>query len=151
MLRLSTGLRSAMMYDGGIISMFNRGRIYVYGNTPPLTADEPPGASPLAIISEEGVTPTPGGAVAGGLQFFFAGDAYITHYGNWVLKGLGTGSPVWWRLQWYPPDDDSFSFYYPRMDGTVGESLFQIPDAVIPDTEVQNCEFHLHFTQAAGG
>jgi hypothetical protein len=148
MAKFSTGLRTAMLYNAGIMSMFNRGRIYLYANEPPLTADEPPGASPIGVVCEGGTIPVPG-EFAGGLQFEIVGPAYLRHLGNWVLKGLGTGVPLWWRMQWNPPDNGAFSLYYPRMDGLVGESLFNLPESIVPATTTPNCEFHMHFVQPA--
>lgn len=150
MAKFSTGLRSAMMYNAGIAAMMNRGRVYLYANAPPLTADEPPGAAPIAVISEDGTTPEPGN-LEGGLQFALAGPAYLTHSGNWVLKGLGVGVPLWWRMQWNPPDDNLFSLYYPRIDGAIGESLLQVPASITLATNAPNCEFHMYFIQHAGG
>lgn len=122
-IRLSSGLRTAMVTDYGLAIMMNRGHIRIYDGVQPQSADDAPNGTLLGVVCEDGITPTPG-SINGGLQFSLEGPGRLGKFGNWVLKGLAAGTPTWWRFVWNAPDDSDYSDYYPRIDGGVGESLF---------------------------
>lgn len=114
-----------MVWSYGLALMMNYGHIRVYGGAAqPLDADYPPAGNLLGLVCSDGVTPIPD-ATAGGLQLALTGHGKLGMAGdNWVLKGLASGTPTWWRFVWNAYDDETTSDYYPRIDGAVGESLF---------------------------
>lgn len=123
MISISSGLRSAMVTNYGLGVMMQYGHIRVYSGPQPPSADYPPTGTLLGIVSTDGVTPLPG-VFAGGLAFAGGLDAgSLVMSGNWVLKGVAEGVPGWWRFVWNDTDNDSFSTYYPRIDGAEGDSF----------------------------
>ena len=144
MIRLSTGLRAALLWDAGLRQMMWRGVIEIYTGAQPATADAAPTGTLLGRITEDGDAFTPGSST-GGLQTEEKTITSIQHTGNWVLNGVGTGTPGWWRFVWNLNDTGAVSLYYPRIDGAVGESLLNMPTTISPATEIENVEFNFYF------
>jgi hypothetical protein len=145
--RLSSGLRSAMMDYYGLQAMMRYGHIRVYTGSQPATADSAATGTLLGIVSQDGLTPIPN-ELAGGLQFqagYLAGS--LTKSGDWVLTGVATGTPGWWRFQWNGADDGSESTTLPRIDGAVDESLFLGTDTITIYTGVPIQSFNMVFPQ----
>lgn len=135
-IRVSSGLRSAMVWSQGIASVMHLGHIRVYGGADqPVTADRPPTGTLLGFVSTDGVVPLAGQS-AGGLQFSLSAPGTLSKFGNWVLKGSATGTITWWRFVWNAMDPGELSDYYPRIDGAVGESLFLESNEVTTTTEL---------------
>jgi hypothetical protein len=138
MIRLSTGLQIAVMGLYGFQSMMNFGVIEVRSGSQPATADGFPTGTLLARVTHEGDPFVPG--VSGGLEI--GNDSgVLAKVGNWRLQGVASGTAGWWRWKWNAPDDDSFSLYYPRVDGAVGESFILGDTAITPATDTEITEF----------
>lgn len=142
MIQLSSGLRGAMLWDSGLRLMMWRGRINVYSGPQPQSADLAPTGTLLGYITEDGTAWVPG-AEAGGLRTDGVGMTHLVHVGDWVLKGVASGTPGWWRFVWNDNDSGLDSPNLPRIDGVVGESLFNLPSVINASTEVSGVEFNL--------
>jgi hypothetical protein len=144
MIRLSSGLRAAMLWDAGLRAMMWRGTIHIYTGTQPASADMAPTGTLIGRITEDGAGFV-AGAISGGLRTKAKTLTSIQDDGNWVVKGVTTGQPGWWRFKWNGLDTDDDDLYSPRIDGTVGESLFNLPEQLFATTEIQNVEFNFYF------
>lgn len=143
MIRLSSGLRTSMITEHGLRSMMNFGRILLFTGDQPASADAAQTGTRVAMITTDALTPVPGDIV-GGLQLaqgYTAGT--LEKYGNWVLKGSGTGTIGWWRFVWNSVDDGTASAYLPRIDGSFGDSFSLMDRNVLPSTQVQIDNFVL--------
>jgi hypothetical protein len=124
MARLSTGLRNALVNSFGLGSMMNAGIIRVYGGVLPTTPDNPPNTLELGRITTEGKVWLPGDLSTGaGLLLAFSPPGALVNLGEWRLKGLTTGTAVWYRWNWMDADNGQFSLTLPRIDGRVGSEL----------------------------
>ncbi|ABM32299.1 hypothetical protein QRO11_15330 [Paracidovorax citrulli] len=143
-IRLSSGLRRAIVTNYGLGSMLQYGHIRIYSGSQPRTADEAPPGVLLAIVSADGVTPVPG-TPTGGLGVAGGDDpGALVKAGNWVIRGVANGIPGWWRfVGGAERDPDTFSDYFPRMDGAVGESLLLGMDSITTDTNRAVALFNL--------
>lgn len=122
-IRLSSGLRDAMVGQYGLTAMLQYGHIRLYGGaSQPASADEPPAGILLGRVSTDGLTPTPGSAT-GGLVLWPDGPGRLKDTGDWLLRATANGVPTWWRFVWNAVDNGEFSDTMPRIDGAVGESL----------------------------
>ena len=144
MIRLSSGLRASMLWTWGLNALLEGGHIRVYSGPQPATADAPPSGQLLGYISTDGLLPQPG-QPPGGLHFTLESRAVLVNHGTWILTGTATGEAGWWRLVWNAPDPGTHSDYYPRIDGTVGES-FRLADTLItPATRTPVTRFQIVF------
>lgn len=146
-IRLSTGLRNAMMAYYGLQAMLRYGHVRVFTGGQPGSADMAETGTLIGIVSQDGLTPIPN-ELQGGLQFetgYAAGS--LTKSGDWVLKGIANGTPGWWRFVWNGPDDGSGSLVLPRIDGAIDESLFLGTSTVTPYTGVSIQSFNMVFPQ----
>lgn len=145
-IRVSTGLRASLLSDYGLTAMMNYGVIEIYSGTQPDTASLAPTGTLLARITQNG-TAFIASTTTGGLQLELAVTGGLTFTGVWRLKGVATGTAGWWRWKWNAPDDDSDSSYYPRMDGTLGESLILEDPSITPITDVVINDFNVNFME----
>jgi hypothetical protein len=122
MIRLSSGLRNALATSYGLSVMLAYGHIQVFTGTQPDTADNTPTGTLLGIVCTDGITPVVGDS-AGGLEMQLTSPGVLQQHGNWTLKVAVTGVAGWWRFVWAAHDDGSASLFYPRIDGSVGDSL----------------------------
>lgn len=142
-IRVSSGLRSSMVWSYGINTMMDYGHIRIYGGAEqPISADNPPTGDLLGFVSTDGLTPIPG-EDAGGLRMSLVAPGTLGKSGDWVLKGTATGTVMWWRFVWNLLDPGEISDYYPRIDGAVGESLFLTTDQITPSTGIPIAGFTL--------
>jgi hypothetical protein len=146
MIKLSTALRGAMVGDYGLRAMMYRGRILVYSGEQPPNADNAPNGTLLARITQEGLTAVPGSQV-GGLLLTPSPSTptLITHEGNWVLKGVAAGTPGWWRFVWNLNDPGTASPSFPRIDGSVADTVVNLPSSVTGSTEISGVQFNLFY------
>lgn len=145
MIRLSSGLRTSIITNYGLGMLMQLGRIYLYDGPQPEYADAAPTSVKLAVVCQDGIIPA-ANVDAGGLQLRGGPDAgTLINDGTWVLKGLATGTPLWWRFVWNGEDNEAASSYYPRIDGQVGESLVLSAATVGPATAVPISSFFLVF------
>jgi hypothetical protein len=138
-IRISTGLRNAVLGEYGVSAMMNLGVIEVYTGVQPFAPDEPPSGTLVAIVTNNGDSFVPGGAV-GALSLKEVTTGALEKSGTWRLKGVNVGVAGWWRWMWNATDTRESSQYFPRMDGMVGESLIlQYPDiTATTDIEVES-------------
>lgn len=132
-IRLSSGLRDAVISNWGLGAAMSGGHIQIYTGTQPASADQPPTGTLLARITQDGV-PAPG---AGGLKMQLgtnAGD--LANLGAWVMRGLADGAPGWWRFVAEPADAGQITTELCRIDGAVGESVQGMPSLITPATNL---------------
>lgn len=114
MLLVSTGFKKAILGPSAFADIFAGGQIRLFAGTRPATADSAEPATPLAVIERAGANK--------GLQFYLFDQYVINKPGDkWRLRGLGSGTVVWWRLVG-AADDGQASFSQPRIDGDIGST-----------------------------
>jgi hypothetical protein len=150
MIRLSTGLALSMLGNYGMSAMMNYGRIEVYSGEQPLSPNLPPSSTNstlLASVTTDGLPFVMGfGAGTGALELTQDTDGVVKKVGEWLLWGMSeSGVAQWWRWRWNSFDDNAESFYYPRMDGAVGESLILENTSIVPATNVAIRNFSVQF------
>ena len=126
-IRLSSGLRDAVISNYGLGAMLFRGHIQIYTGEQPASADMPPSGTLLATVTQDGKA-APGD---GGLQMKLgptAGD--LVHSGAWVLKGVASGVPGWWRMVGPHADAGELSTFFARLDGSVPEGVQDMPPLI---------------------
>lgn len=135
--RFSTGLRDAMAVNYGLGAMMNSGIIRVYAGARPATPDLAPGSMELGRITTEGKVFIPvTDPNEAGLRLSFVSPGTLINQGSWRLKGVATGTAVWWRWNWHNADSNAFSTTLPRVDGLVGTDLVLTTNAILPSTDV---------------
>jgi len=145
MIKLSSGLRNAMVTQYGLQAMLNYGRIYVYSGTQPNSADDAPTGTLLGFISDSGDIPQPG-FITGGLIIAEGENAgSLEKSGTWVLTGVASGVIGWWRFVWNLHDSNTFSETMPRIDGAFGDSFTMADGFVSPATSTPIANFYLEF------
>ena len=137
MIRLSTGLRNAIAGNDGLGAMMNGGIIRVFSGTQPASPDLSPGSTELARITTEGKTfysvTDPEGA---GLIVAVVSPGALISVGEWRMKGIAVGTAGWFRWCWSQVDPLTESSFYPRIDGTIGESFALGDTSITMDTDV---------------
>jgi len=119
-----------MIGNYGLGLMMQYGHIRIFSGMQPATADFAQAGTLLARVTQDGIAPVPG-VEAGGLQFTMGYEpGEIMHDGDWVMTGIASGTPGWWRFVWNGEDDGGDSLFLPRIDGAVGESLRGAPSSV---------------------
>lgn len=139
MIKLSTGLKTAVMGVYGFRSMMNLGVIEVRSGAQPVMADDAPSGTLLARITQGGAEFVPG--VSGGLEIQNVAGT-LHKVGEWRLVGVASGVAGWWRWKWNAADDDGVSAFYPRVDGAAGESLVLTAAEIAPATDIEIVEFN---------
>ena len=145
-LRVSHGLRSALLGSWGLTSMMDYGVIELYSGEQPSSASLSPTGTLLGRITTNGDSFTPGSAT-GALKLIQDDDGGLTKSGVWRLVGVANGTAGWWRWKWNLPDDNSNSLYYPRMDGAVGESLTLGTVDITTLTDVEITGFYVNILE----
>lgn len=144
MVKISTGLASALLGDYGLSRMMNRGVIDIYSGSPPEYAHFAPPGTWLGRITTNGLVFVPGNPT-NGLVLDRSERGVLKDSGDWVLKGVANGTAGWWRWKWYQNDPNTTDPYYPRVDGAVGDSLFLNTTTITPSTSVPIDRFYLTF------
>lgn len=145
-IRISSGLRAALLSDYGLSAMMAYGAIDVYSGTQPESASQAPTGVLLGTVTQDGLPFQPNTTI-GGLQIGLSEGGGLGLVGVWRLKGVAAGTAGWWRWRWNSPDDNQDSFYYPRVDGSYGESLLLASSAITPATDVVISEFYVNFME----
>lgn len=145
MVKVSTGLAVSMLGNYGLTAMMNYGYINIYSGEQPTSPDLPPTGDLLGRITTDGNAFIVGASVGGALELQQDEQGVVSAQGNWVLTGLADGTAGWWRWYWNSFDDQVQSFYYPRVDGTVGESLILADTAITTATSVAIDSFVVQF------
>lgn len=139
-IRLSSGLRDAVISNFGLGAMLYGGHIQVYSGPQPSSPDLPHPGTLLARITQDGAA-VPG---AGGLLLqlgTYPGE--LRNNGPWVLKGIASGTPGSWRFVGAPADAGQLSATLARLDGAVGESVQDMPPFITPATNLTLAGFLL--------
>jgi hypothetical protein len=145
-IRLSAGLQASLLSEFGLRSMLNYGVIEVYSGEQPSTASMAPNGTLLARVTEDGLDFT-AGETTGGLRVQYSAESGgLVKLGTWRLRGVTDGAPGWWRWKWNAADDDSLSFFLPRLDGSVGESLVLGINQIAPSTNIEIADFLVAFS-----
>lgn len=133
MLKFSSGLLLAIMGTIGFAGAMQGGVVRIFSGPRPDSADDaiPGGATEIARITTEGRVFYPGADTEGaGLQFSLGAGGVLRNGGVWMLRGIATGTPSWFRMNWSGADANESSAYLPRVDGDVGMTEFY--DLVLP-------------------
>jgi len=119
-LKLSTGLRDALLGTDSLKGILDYGVIKIFGGTPPSTADGDDTTFTLLVeITTDGLDVTPG-ATTNGLVFAApSGGTIAKSADNWSGAAVATGTASWFRL--YDNDVNmGSSSTAARLQGTVG-------------------------------
>lgn len=131
MIKLSTGLRNALISNYGLGIMMNGGVIKLYDGTMPSTPDNPPDANELGFITTGGkLFYPPNDPNEAGLYLEALSPGGLINSGEWRLRGTASGTVTWWRWYWSGEETEAFSTFYPRVDGDV------ITDLDLTDNEI---------------
>lgn len=122
MVNISTGLKAALLTSSGLASLMEFGTIELYTGFQPPSADYEPTGLLVGRITHQGnrfsIEDT-----EGGLRLDLSMPGRLMDDGNWVVRGVRSGTVGWWRWRWRDFDSGDASNYYPRLDGAAGESL----------------------------
>lgn len=120
-MKLSTGLRNALLDTASFKQIFDGGVIKVFGGTPPATADDAEGTGQVLLtITKAGVT-FEAGNVSTGISFGSATNGTLSKNPNETWNGVvsQSGTATWFRIY-----DNSYttgeSTTAKRIQGTVG-------------------------------
>lgn len=143
-IRMSSGLRTALMADTGMAAAMQDGYILIYSGPQPEIPDKAPTGSLLGHITTNGSPPPslPAG-FAGSLRFYADRPGSLINRGDWVISGLRAGKPGWWRFVTYDDRGGTSSKAY-RIDGSVGES-FDVAADMYPFMHLRIMGFTLSF------
>lgn len=145
-IRISTGLRAALLSDYGLKAMMNYGVIAIYSGAQPSSASSAPTGTLLGHVTQNGTAFQPN-TTTGGLQVDLLTTGGLGMVGTWRLKGVATGDVGWWRWKWNAVDDDSDSIYFPRMDGAYNESLTLAAGTITAATNVVIDDFYVNIME----
>lgn len=121
-LKISTGLRTAMMGTSGFAEVFANGIIEIYTGAQPATADAATTGTLLGTVTLEGGAFTPGTATNGLTWATPANGAVTKSTDLWQFIGVATGTAGWFRLKGNALDNNALSTTLPRLDGSIGSS-----------------------------
>ena len=118
--KLSTGLRNALLGQDGMSKIFTGGVIELRSGVQPVTADAAPTGTLLGVVTVNGQAWIAGNP-ANGLVFAAPNGGVLTkNSDHWMMFGLAAGTIGWWRLITNAPDDGSASTTLRRIDGSAG-------------------------------
>ena len=143
--RLSTGLAASMLGSYGLQAMMNYGRIEVYDGDQPISPDLPATGTKLADITTDGLAFVVGSTGGGALELEQSSSGVLGLVGTWTLTGIAEGTAGWWRWRWNAFDDGEQTFYFPRVDGLVGESLILVDPDITAITSETIESFNVQF------
>lgn len=134
MITVSTKFKELILGPNSFASIFNGGRILVYGGEQPAHADLAVLTPVLAEITTNGTAWAPYGP--GGLTFALDGMwVYKNPSVSWKLKCVNSGVATWFRLVGPAVDDGAGSTTHPRIDGSV--SAEPPAELVLPSTTLE--------------
>lgn len=145
-IRLSPGLRAALLTDYGLRAMLNYGAIEVYSGSQPIAASAAPTGTLLGTVTTGGVPFVPG-TLTGALEVEYDAVDGLVAVGDWRLKGVTNGIAGWWRWRWNSVDPGTDSQFYPRMDGAFGESLWLPSSSITAATNVPINSFKVNILE----
>lgn len=142
MIKLSSGLRTAILNQWGMRIMMNLGVIDIYSSPRPDFADQAPTGTLLARVTTNGDSFVPHQGT-NGLVLLQRPDGSLIDSGNWYITGITQGAADWWRWKWAEHDPDTYNGFYPRVDGDVGEALIMPTYTITPGLKTKIDEFNL--------
>lgn len=122
-IRLSTGLRNAMLDTTGMAGALENGVIYIYSGAQPLSADNAVSGTLLGKVTVDGGA-FAFGSPTNGLNFDAPVAGVITKAvaEDWKFDGIVDGTAGWFRFMGNATDALGSSTTLPRIDGSVGTS-----------------------------
>ncbi len=122
-IRLSTGLRNAMLDTTGFAGALLNGVIYIYSGAQPLSADNAVSGTLLGKVTVDGGAFSFGTAT-NGLNFDapVAGVISKAAAEDWKFDGIADGTAGWYRFMGNVSDALGSSTTLARLDGSVGTS-----------------------------
>jgi hypothetical protein len=100
-IRMSTGLKNAVLFSSPLISALSFGAIEIYTGSQPASANDAPTGTLLGMITRDGLTWTEGNT-QGGLTFTAVpGLSYLIKPSSqtWTLTVTTGGTAGWWRFR----------------------------------------------------
>ena len=124
-IRLSSGLRDAVITNYGLGRSLQLGHIRLYTGPQPASADSAATGTLVGVVTTDGLVVQTGESPASGLRFSFGRNAgELTSNGEWMVRAVGAEAPGWWRFVGRVADDDAASTTLVRLDGlVVGDGL----------------------------
>lgn len=118
--RLSTGLRNALLGQDGMSKIFNGGVIELRSGTQPVSADAAATGTLLGVLTVNGQAWIAGNP-ANGLVFAAPAAGVLSkNSDHWMMFGLAVGNIGWFRLITNDGDDGAASSTLCRIDGSAG-------------------------------
>lgn len=123
MLRLSTGMRDALLGTQSFKDIFMDGVIYIYSGSQPSSADSAVLGTLLGKVTLDANSFTFGNS-ANGLEFDTPSNGEISKASgdNWQFEGITDGVAGWGRLMGNANDDLGQSESLPRLDFSIGRT-----------------------------
>ena len=122
-IRLSTGLRNALIgTGGGLAAVFANGIIEIYSGAQPASADSATTGTLLGTVTKDAGAFTPGSATNGLTWAAAAAGAVTKSTDNWQFTGVAAGTAGWFRLKGNAVDAGALSTTLPRLDGSIANS-----------------------------
>lgn len=120
-IRLSTGLRNALLDTGSFKSTFADGVIYIYSGAQPAGADSAVSGTLLGIVTVNAGA-FAFGSPTNGLEFDTASSGTLVKAAaeTWQFAGITNGTAGWFRLMGNATDSLGASTTLPRLDGSIG-------------------------------
>ena len=135
-IRLSSGLRDAVITNYGLGRSLQLGHIRFYTGNQPASADAAATGALVGVVTASGLPVPTGQDSNAGLRFALGrGAGTLTSLGDWVVRVMAPTPPGWWRFVGAHPDDGAQSTYFARLDGAAGDSVQDMP-ALIASTTV---------------
>ena len=138
MLKLSTGLRMALVGNAGFSMAMGGGVIRIFSGPRPAEASLaiPPSAVELARVTTMGRTFYPGNDTQNaGLFFRILPPGIVENDGRWGIVGIKAGQANWFRWNWWNIDNNAESYSIPRIDGDVAVTG-EIGDMYLPTKNI---------------
>ncbi len=147
-IKLSTGLRRAMLTDYGLMAMMNYGHIKLFTGSQPATANAGEQGTLLGYVTKDGSQPV---ELETGNGLVLALEDYkVVKDGSWTLKAIAGGSIGWWRFCWNGRDTGEYSEFAPRIDGNASDSLLIDDYTVRQGDSIEINGFTLIFPDSRG-
>lgn len=116
--RLSTGLRNAIVGSTGFAGAMSTGIIEIRTGAQPASADDAATGTLLGTVTLSSGAFTPG-SPTNGLTFGSPAAGVVAKSGTWSFNGVANGTAGWFRFKGNALDNDGSSSTLVRLDGAV--------------------------------